>query len=81
MITTKIRSLLWKGAKFIWTSDHQSEFDKVIASLSDLDKLEPFNPENKMFALVDASLLGLGFVFFKKIVRGDQAYYRQVPPT
>ena len=64
MITTKIRSLLWKGAKFIWTSDHQSEFDKDLASLSDLDKLEPFNPENEMFALVDASLLGLGFVLF-----------------
>merc|ERR1712237_60984 len=66
MITTNIRSLLWKGAKFIWTSDHQSEFDKVIASLSDLDKLEPFNPENEMFALIDASLLGLGFVLFQK---------------
>ena len=38
MITTKIRSLLWKGAKFIWTNDYQSEFDKVIASFSDLDK-------------------------------------------
>ena len=51
MITTEIRSLLWKGAKFIWTSDHQSEFDKVIASLSDLDKLEPFNPENEILLL------------------------------
>ena len=79
MITTKIRSLHWNGAKFIWTSDHQSEFDKVIASLSDLDKLEPFNPENEMFALVDASLLGLGFVLFKRIARRDLAFYRKVP--
>ena len=57
MITTKIRTLTWKGAKFIWTSDHQAEFDKVIASLSDLNKLEPFNTENELFALVHASLL------------------------
>ena len=70
MITTKIRSLLWKDAKFIWTSDHQSEFDKVIASLSDLDKLEPFNPENELVALVDASYLGLGFVLFQKDSNG-----------
>ena len=66
MTTTKIRSLLWKGAKFICTSDNQLEFDKVIASLSDLDKLEPFNPEHDMCALVDASLLGLGFILFPK---------------
>ena len=48
MITTKIRSLLCKGAKFIWSDDHQAEFDKVIASLSDLDKLEPFDPKNEI---------------------------------
>ena len=70
MITTKIRSLLWKDAKFIWTSDHQSEFDKVIASLSDLDKLEPFNPENELVALVDASYIGLGCVLFQKDSNG-----------
>ena len=58
---------------FIWTSDHQFEFDKVIASLSNLDKLEPFNPENEMFALVDASLLGLGFVLFQKDSKGTSS--------
>ena len=70
MITTKIRTLTWKGAKFIWTSDHQSEFDKVRESLADLNKLEPFNTENELFALVDASLLGLGFVLFQKDSKG-----------
>ena len=39
MITTKIRSLLYKGIKFCWSEDHQTEFDKVIASLTSLDKL------------------------------------------
>ena len=38
-ITTNIRSLLYKGVKFCWSEDHQAEFDKVIASLSNLDKL------------------------------------------
>ena len=41
MITTKIKSLLRKGVKFIWSDYHQAEFDKVIASLSNRDKLEP----------------------------------------
>ena len=52
--------------KFIWSDDHQSEFDKVITYLSNLDKLEPYDPLNDMFALVDTSLAGLGFVLFQK---------------
>ena len=48
MITTKIRTLLRQGVKFIWTPKHQDEFDKVTKSLSDLDKLEPFDPQNKL---------------------------------
>ena len=39
MITTKIRTLLKQGVKFIWTPEHQDKFNKVIKSLSDLDKL------------------------------------------
>ena len=70
MITTKIRTLTWKGTKFIWTSDHQAEFDKVKETLSDLNRLEPFNTDNELIALVDASLLGLGFVLFQKDSNG-----------
>ena len=79
MITTKIRTLLHKNTKFIWSKDHQDEFDKVIASLSNLDKLEPYHPDNKIYMLVDTSLAGLGFILFKKIARGDLAFYRLVP--
>ena len=70
MITKKIRSLLYKGVKFCWSEDHQSKFDKVIASLSNLDKLKPYNPKNNMFMFVDASLAGLGFILFKKDSKG-----------
>ena len=70
MITTKIGSLLYKGVKFTWSDDHQSEFDKVIASLSNLDKLEPNDPQNNMFTLVYASLAGLGFILFQKDSKG-----------
>ena len=70
MITTKIRTLLKQGVKFIWTPEHQDEFDKVIKSLSDLDKLEPFDPQNELYTLVDASLCGLGFILFQKDKNG-----------
>ena len=70
MIMTKIRTLLQKGVKFIWTPQHQNEFNKVIQSLSNLDKLKPFVPKNDLYTLVDASLCGLGFILFQKDSKG-----------
>ena len=46
------------------------DVDEVLASLSNLDKLEPYNPKNDMFTLVDASLDGLGFILFQKESKG-----------
>ena len=68
--TTKIQFLLHKNTKFIWTADHQQEFNTVLSSLSNLDKLEPYNPQNKLFALVDASKQGLGFILLQKDSNG-----------
>merc|ERR1712240_104711 len=70
MTTTKIRTLLRTGVKFNWTSDHDIEFRKIIDSLSTLEKLTPYDPKNDLFALVDASLLGLGFILFQKDPEG-----------
>ena len=70
MIMTKIRGLLKNGVKFEWTPEHELEFRKIIESLSNLEKLEPYNPENELFALVDASLMGLGFILFQKDING-----------
>ena len=36
--------------------------NKVIASLSNLDKLKPYHPNNNRFTLVDVSLAGLALV-------------------
>ena len=46
MITTKIRTLLKTGVKFEWTPEHQTEFSKIIESLSNLEKLELYDPNN-----------------------------------
>ena len=56
-IMTKIRKLFKTGVKFEWTPEHQAEFSKVIESLSDLEKLEPYDPNNDLYMLVDASLI------------------------
>ena len=68
--TSKICSLLYKNAKFIWSPEHQSKFDTVLNSLTNLDNLTPYNPENELFALVDASKLGLGFILLQKDSKG-----------
>ena len=70
MIMTKIRTLLKTGVKFEWTPEHELEFRKITNSLSSLEKLEPYNPENHLLALVDASLMGLGFILFQKDKNG-----------
>ena len=70
MMTTKIRSLLYQGVKFCWSEDHQADFDKVRASISNLDRLEPYHPENDMFVLIYVSLAWLGFVLFQKDSKG-----------
>ena len=70
MIMTKIRTLLKTGVKFEWTPEHQAEFSKIIQSLSNLEKLEPYDPNNDLYALVDASLMGLGFILFQKDSNG-----------
>ena len=48
MITTKIRTLLKSGVKFEWNNEHQLEFNKIIESLSKLEKLSPYNPNNDL---------------------------------
>ena len=70
MTTTKIRTLLKTGVKFEWNQEHGLEFNKIIESLSKLEKLTPYDPKNDLFALVDASLLGLGFILFQKDSNG-----------
>ena len=70
MITNKIRTLLKTGVKFVWTPEHQAAFSKIIQSLSNLEKLEPYDPNNHLYALFNASLMGLGFILFQKDSKG-----------
>ena len=70
MITTKIRTLLKAEVKFEWTPEHQADFSKIIQLLANIVKLEQYDPNNNLYALVDASLIGLGFILFQKDSNG-----------
>ena len=49
---------------------HQSKFYTILNSLTNLDNLTPYNPENKLFTLMHASKLGLGFILMQKHNKG-----------
>ena len=67
MLTPKLRGLLnKKNSKFEWTIDHQLEYDRVMESYSNLEKLQPYKPGNRIFGLTDASYQGLGFILFQE---------------
>ena len=66
MTTNKLRSVTSKGTKFCWTDSHQQEFDYIIKNLSKLEFLHPYQKRNKLYAMTDASLNGLGFILYQK---------------
>lgn len=70
MTTNKLRSLTNKDVKFIWTELHKKEFDYVSQNLSKLEYLCPYQKGNKLLAMTDASLNGLGFILYQKDPEG-----------
>ena len=80
MITTKIRTLLKTGIKFIWTPDHQEEFDKVIQSLSDLENLSLMTLRMNYMPLSMPASVGSASSYSKETVRVGRAFYRLAPP-
>merc|ERR1712030_250983 len=65
-----LRALTHKNAKFTWTSTHQEEFDKIISKFGNLEYLRPYDPNNQLLCLTDASYLGLGFILFQQDKNG-----------
>ena len=57
-----LRDLTKKGAKFIWTPEHQKQFDDIKNVLSNPPILTYFDSNRPTFLKTDASDLGLGAV-------------------
>ena len=73
MSAQKLRGLLCKNVKFCWTNSHEAEFDNVISNLSKLEHLVQYKKGNKMVAMTDASMAGLGFILFQKDSAGQHS--------
>ena len=61
-LTSNIRALQKKGAKFQWTDTHQKEFDVIKEYIQDATTLSFYDPEKPTFIFVDASREGLGAI-------------------
>ena len=61
-LTSNIRALQKKGAKFQWTDTQQKEFDVIKEYFRDATTLSFYDPEKPTFIFVDASREGLGAI-------------------
>ena len=60
--TTKLRELMKKNAQFIWTSEHEQEFNEVKKQFSEDALLRFYDIKKETFLFVDAHKSGLGAV-------------------
>ena len=69
--TTKLRALLKKGTEFLWTPEHQQEFDTLKQILTTSEYLiQPFDENLQTEITCDASRNGLGFCLTQKEQNG-----------
>ncbi|WP_416879625.1 reverse transcriptase family protein, partial [Litorimonas sp.] len=58
--------LLTKNTPFVWTAEHQADFEKMKDSLSEAVSLKPFDQSKKTVLITDASKLhGIGFILIQ----------------
>ena len=69
--TTHLRTLLQKGATWIWTSYHETEFQQIKEIISSINFLTAFELGIKTNLLVDTSRDGIGYVFTRGGAEGD----------
>ncbi|XP_053692225.1 uncharacterized protein K02A2.6-like [Sabethes cyaneus] len=61
-ISTSLRQMTVKGAKFKWTTERLRAFERLKAALANPQHLGYYNPRNKTILITDASDNGLGAV-------------------
>ena len=65
-MSVRIRSLLKKGVAFVWTPDHQLEFEQMKSLLMSNLLVKPFDPSLPTTLLADASRLhGIGYALLQ----------------
>jgi hypothetical protein len=69
-ITEKMRGLLRKGVAWLWTPEHQMEFDKAKSVITSSTVVSYFDPNLPSTILTDASRVGLGYALVQHDVDG-----------
>ena len=65
-ITTPLRELTKKNAKFEWNETHQTAFDQLTSALTSAQCMAYFDMQKDTFVTVDASPVGLSAILFQR---------------
>uniref|UniRef100_UPI003A84E045 RNase H-like domain-containing protein n=1 Tax=Litorimonas sp. TaxID=1892381 RepID=UPI003A84E045 len=67
-----LRTLLKQRNAWVWTEDHQKEFDQLKMSCAAYVGLKPFDPSLPLVLITDASrIFGLGFILYQPTGSGS----------
>ena len=69
--TINMRSLLKKGMKWDWTTDRETDFEKIKQELTTRHCLAHFNGSKEIFVTTDACKTSLGVALWQKQANGE----------
>jgi len=65
-LTSPLRKLTCKNARYLWTEECEEAYQKVIHALSSKGALRPFNPKLKTKLITDASPVGISASLYQE---------------
>ena len=72
--SSSLRELLCKKNSWLWTEEHQREFEEIKTILADPKKLGTFDPSNKTKLITDvAKKAGVGFLLIQIKENGEKS--------
>ena len=70
-VTSPLREMLGKGAKFNWTRERERSFQVLLKMMNDKAYLAPYNPTRKTHLVTDASPVGISASIYQEDERGQ----------
>ena len=74
-ITTPLRELTKKNAKFEWTATHQKAFDQLTTALTSSPCMAYYDMQKDTFVTVDASPVGLSAILSQRTHGRDEHFH------
>ena len=70
-VTSPLREMLGKGAKFNWTRERERSFQVLLNMMNDKAYLAPYDPTHKTHLVTDASPVGISASLYQEDMRGQ----------